>query len=1377
MGTLREQIASLTPEQRALLQQRLEQSNSNGAHGESIPRRHKNGPCALSFAQERLWFLDQFEPGSPVYNITRALHIEGPLDSGALQHALDGIVRRHESLRTVFRSSEGAAVQEVIPNAKLQLETVSLAGSDVSETSIMTRLRAEARRPFNLLQDLALRATLLRCREDDHWLLLVLHHIASDGWSMGVLLRELGELYRANCTGENPDLPELPIQYSDFAVWQREWLRGENLEKQAAYWQQRLKDAPSLLELPTDHPRPAQQTLAGAREPIRLSNTLTNSLRAFSRSEGVTLFMTLLSALQTLLQRHTGQTDICVGTAIANRNRVELEPMIGFFVNTLVLRSDLSGSPSFRKLLQQVRNVALEAYAHPDLPFEHLVDILQPGRNLSYSPLFQVMFILQNTPARTLHLPGTTTREHKIDNGSAKFDLTLSLEDAGGQITGWIEYNTDLFRAATIRRIAGHYLTLLESILQNPDQSIATLPILTQSERRQLLVEWNATRQDCPRNCVHELFQAQVAERPDSVALISGEQQISYGQLNRRANQLAHHLQAMGVGPNSAVGICVERSPELLVALLGVLKAGGAYVPLDPAFPRERLLFMLRDSGAKVLLTEEHLRGMLSESTARFICLDSDWTAVSKQSFEDCCNGVAPDNLAYIIYTSGSTGTPKGVEIPHRALTNFLFSMKSCPGLMQEDILLAITTASFDIAALEFYLPLTVGARIVLASREAASDGERLQEALTASQATCMQATPTTWRMLISTGWKGSPNLKALCGGEALPRDLAEDLLRCVRELWNMYGPTETTIWSGVHRITLEKGPVLIGRPIANTEFYVLDAHRQLVPVGVTGDLYIGGDGLALGYRNRPELTAEKFVSLSFTQEPGAALYNTGDMARYHADGNVELLGRRDNQVKLRGFRVELGEVEASLCEHPAIQAAATVVREDPAGDQRLVAYVVLQPGSPARTEELRTFLRSKLPDYMLPARFEFLDTLPLTLNGKIDRRALPAPTTERLENELSYVAPRTELDKKLASIWAEVLQVEHIGLHDNFFDLGGHSLLAVKLVARIEKVFGQKVPVISIFQLPTIAEFATLLSSTARVASNDKKDGVVPIQPNGSKTPFFCIGAGPFFRPLALRLGSDQPFLGLTTVKSDIANLPVPFKLEDIAAGLVRKLRQLQPHGPYFLGGWCEDGVFAYEMAQQLRAQGDKVALLVLFEARNPARWKNYSSLEKSKVRLRRPFRKIAFHLANLRRIGIRESLADYKWRLQFRSIRHKVWYAYYRFLLAAQGKVDDRFRKFFRAGYISVRDYVPKPYPERTLLVRSGLDPQRITDPDLGWASLLVGKWEFHFVPGGHRRIFLEPNVDRLASTLKRCLLDAQEAENSETALAGLESKQEAR
>jgi amino acid adenylation domain-containing protein len=1370
MSDLREQIARLTPKKLTLLQKWLNRNAPERSSGGSIPRRGNKGPCALSFAQERLWFLDQFDPASPVYNVSCAVQIEGPLDSTALQLALDDVVARHESLCTVFRTVDGTPVQEVLPNRSLNLKIVTLKDNEVSEEEVQLMLRAEARRPFDLRSDLLFRASLFRGGDQNHWLLLVLHHIASDGWSMGILLRELSELYRANSSGEPSQLSEMPIQYADFAQWQRKWLRGEVLGKQASYWKQRLKNAPPFLALPTDHSRPNHQTQSGAREAVRFSSGLTESVRVFSRREGATLFMTLMGALHALLQRYTGQTDICVGTAIANRTRVELEPLIGFFVNTLVLRADLSGALSFRQLLQQVREAALEAYAHQDLPFEKLVDALQPQRSLSYTPLFQVMFILQNTAARNLPIAGATTREVKIDNGTSKFDFTLTLEDLGKQLSGFMEYNTGLFEAGTIRRMLGHYQTLLEAMIQNPDQCISTLPVLTEAER-QVLVEWNDTKEDYSPTCVQERFEAQVERRPDAVALVWGEEQLSYLELNRRANQLAHELQQRGVGPETAVGICVERCPEMLVALLGILKAGGAYVPLDPAFPRERLLFMLQDAGVRVLLTQEHLRAKLSEAKTQFICLDSDWKTISQQPSENCRSAVGPENLAYVIYTSGSTGQPKGVEIPHRALANFLASMQVEPGLTEKDTLLAVTTVSFDIAGLELYLPLIVGARIVLASRETATDGQRLQDDLATSGATCMQATPATWRNLVNTGWEGNPGLKVLCGGEALPRDLANDLFRRAASVWNMYGPTETTVWSTLSLVTEATGPVFVGRPIANTELYVLDSALQPVPIGVPGTLYIGGDGLARGYRNRTELTAEKFVPHPFSRRAGARLYNTGDLARYWPDGNLEHLGRRDDQVKIRGFRVELGEIEAVLGEHPAVQAAAVVVRDEAQGGQRMVAYAVLQPEGTVQPEELRSFLKSKLPDFMLPARFEFLPSLPIAPSGKVNRRALPAPGSERQEGEAAYVAPSTELEKKLADIWVEMLHLDRVGIHDSFFDLGGHSLLAVKMVARIEKVLGTKLPVICVFQLPSISELAGVLSTSV---SPEKVTGVVPIQPMGSRPPFFCIGGGPIFRPLALRLGLDQPFLGLGTVRADLRDLPTPFRLEDIVAVLVRKLRSLQPDGPYFLGGWCQDGVFAYEMAQQLRAQGEKVGLLVLFEAWNPARWKQYSRLERSGIKLHRRFRKTASRIAYLRKLGIRETLADYEWSLQFRNLRHNIWYGYYRLLLATQGKIDDRFRRFLRVGYFTVRDYFPKPYSERTLVIRSGLDPQRVDDPDLGWSGLLVGRSEFQFVPGGHKRIFLEPNVALLASTLKRCLLEAQDVEdNSELTRVNLKQE----
>jgi amino acid adenylation domain-containing protein len=915
-----------------------------------------------SYAQQRLWFLNQLAPHSAAYNVPAAFRLTGPLDAEALERALDEVVRRHEALRAVFALVEGKVVQVVSPSApalrvgRTDLQTLP----EVERRARALRLAAEeARRPFDLARWPLLRARLLRLGAEEYVLLVTMHHIVSDGWSTGVLIQELAALYEAFRDGRPSPLEELPLQYADFTLWQQEWMSGERLEEQLSYWREQLAGAPPVLELPADRPRPAVESYQGASRPFALPASLAESLRALGREQGATLYMTLLAAFQALLHRYTSQPEIVVGTPIANRNRAETERLIGVFINTLALRGDLSGDPSFGELLRRVREAALGAYAHQDVPFEKLVEELQPERALSRSPLFQVMFILQNAHALTFQLPGVTITQLEVENATAKFDLTLVMqEEPAGHLTGAFEYNTDLFDAATVERMVSHFETLLRAAAADPDRRVSDLPLLTAAEQELLLGGWNATAADYPAGeCVHRLFEAQAARTPSEVAVVCGDARLTYAELNARANQLARHLRQRGVGPEVLVALLVERSVEMVVGLLGILKAGGAYVPLDPQYPQARLALMLEDACVSVVLTQERLIGLLPSGAAGVLRLDSDWPSVAEQSAADLAEAAAPENTAYVIYTSGSTGRPKGVQIPHRALINFLHSMRARPGLSARDVLLGVTTLSFDIAGLEIYLPLLVGARLVLAPREAAGDGGRLLGLIEEHGVTLMQATPSTWRLMLEAGWSAGGRVRALCGGEALPPELVGGLLERAAELWNMYGPTETTIWSTVHRLDAADGPVLIGRPVANTQAYVLDARLRPAPVGVAGELYLGGEGLARGYLNRPALTAEKFIPNAFAAEPGARLYRTGDLARWRADGTLECLGRVDEQVKVRGFRIELGEIEAALLGHEAVKQAVVTAREDTPGDRRLVAYVVQDPhydgaGGAAAAEE-----------------------------------------------------------------------------------------------------------------------------------------------------------------------------------------------------------------------------------------------------------------------------------------------------------------------------------------------------------------------------------------------------------------------------------------
>ena len=1047
-----------------------------------LQRVSRKGKLPLSFCQQRLWFLDQYEPDKSFYNIPFGLRLSGPLNIAALEQSLNEIIRRHEALRTVFPTVEGEPVQIITPSLNRSLPVIDLRDRPESEREEEARRLAgeEARRPFDLARGPVFRTTLIRLGEDDHALVLAMHHIVSDGWSMGVLHRELSVLYQAFSHSQPSPLAELPIQYADYAVWQRQWLQGEVLEGQLSYWKKQLEGAPGVLNLPTDHPRPAVQSYRGARRSIELSKELSQGLKALSRKEGVTLFMTLLAAFQTLLYRYTRQEDVVVGSPIANRNRTEVEGLIGFFVNTLVLRTDLSGNPSFREVLHRVRKVALEAYEHPDLPFEKLVEELQPERSLSHSPLFQVMFVLQNAPAGHRELSGLTLSPVQLDNNTAKFDLSLSMTEQAGGIKGSLEYSTDLFDEATIIRMSGHFQTILEGIVTNPEQSVSDLPILTEAEKHQLLIEWNDTKGEYPRDkCIHRLFEEQVERTPDAIAVVFEDKKLTYRELNQQANQLAHYLKKLGVGAETLVGICVERSVEMIIGILGILKAGGAYIPLDPCFPKERLAFMWEDTQISVLLSQERRIETLPLFAGKLVCLDRDWEHIYRESNNNPDSGVIAENLAYVIYTSGSTGRPKGVQVPHYAVVNVLAHVREALGLNEQDTLPLVANICFDISVMELLLPLIAGARLVLVSSEVAVDGRRIEEMLGNWGITIMHATPATWRLLLQAGWNAVAKLTILCGGEALQSELAAQLVTKASSMWNLYGPTETTIYSSAapYDPELTGGVVSIGRPIANTQLYIVDDHLQPVPIGVPGQLHIGGEGLARGYLNRADLTAESFIPNSFSKEAGARLYRTGDLARYLPDGNIEFLGRIDHQVKLRGFRIELGEIEAVLSEHSEIFQSVVLAREEAPGDKRLVAYVVASDRAAATANELRAYLKEKLPEYMVPSAFVFLDAMPLTPNGKLDRKALPAPDQNSAGSAEDYVAPRTPVEELIAEIWAEVFKLDKVGIHDNFFDLGGHSLLATQVVSRLRDGLRVELPLRTMFEKQTVEELAMVIA------------------------------------------------------------------------------------------------------------------------------------------------------------------------------------------------------------------------------------------------------------------------------------------------------------
>ncbi|MHC0062944.1 non-ribosomal peptide synthase/polyketide synthase [Nostoc sp. UIC 10890] len=1103
---LRELFAAPTVSELARSLGQLQQQELQLTSLPILPR-VSNTELPLSYAQTRLWFLDQFEPNSSFYNIPLALHLVGTLNQVALEKSLEEIIHRHEALRTNFITVDGKPSQIINLETNWTVSVVDLKhlSTTKQEIALQQVVKQQAIQPFDLVKQALVRATLVVLSETEHVLLVCMHHVVSDGWSMGVFVQELAALYNAYSQDQHSPLTPLPIQYADFAIWQRQWLQGDVLQRQLDYWQQQLKDAPALLVLPTDRPRPAVQTFAGARQKFALSFELTQRLTQLSQEQGVTLFMTLLAVFDTLLYRYTEQSDILVGTPIANRNRSEIEGLIGFFINTLVLRTDISGNPSFNELLTRIREMALSAYSHQDLPFEMLVEALQPERDLSHTPLFQVMFLLESAPTSQLELTGLDISPLPIENATAKFDLTLSMENTGSGLLGSWEYNTDLFDSSTIARMTGHFVTLLEAIVANPQERISQLPMLTEVEQQQLFGEWNNTQADYPGDkCIHQLFESQVELTPDAIAVIFENQQLTYGELNTQANQLAHHLQSVGVGPEVLVGIYLERSLSIIVGLLAVLKAGGAYVPLDPDYPQQRLADISQDSQISVLITQQKLLNSLPIQGVKVIILDTESTVLTNQSQENLVSEVKPENLTCILYTSGSTGKPKGVMLTHAALVNHSSAISEVFGLTSSDRVLQFASFGFDVAAEEIFPTWSKGATVVLRPAQMFPDFASFAQFIEQQKLSVLNITPAYWHeWAIAVSQKDatvprSLRLVAIGGDAVLPetvtiwQQLVGDRVNCL----NVYGPTEASVTAIVHDLLDPKSEktnsVLIGRPIANTQVYILDRHLQPVPIGVRGELHICGVRLARGYLNRPELTEEKFIPNPFEEAGGrrqdsaavasprasaggSRLYKTGDLARYLPDGNIECFGRIDNQVKIRGFRIELGEIEAVLNQHIHVQTSCVIIREDAIGEKRLVAYVVPHEQKIPTISELRQFLSNNLPLYMVPQAFVILESLPLTTNRKVDRRALPAPD---LYSELAdkYVAPRTPSEEMLAQIWAQILKVEQVGIHDNFFEIGGHSLLATQLVSRIRNSFKVELPLRSLFAAATVAQLAHLI-------------------------------------------------------------------------------------------------------------------------------------------------------------------------------------------------------------------------------------------------------------------------------------------------------------
>lgn len=1074
----------LSARKKAILDALLEKEGIAPAEGR-IPRRLRSGPAPLSFAQQRLWFFDQFEPASFAYNLLSAVSLRGKLDVPALRKAFDHLVDRHEALRTTFDFRDSQPVQIISEHHPIHFHQIEIAHLPEAEQQDHLRqmLRQQALQPFDLKKGPLLRIDLIRMAAEDHVLVIAMHHIVSDAWSMNILVREIVALYEAYSSGKQPDLPSLPIQYADFAVWQRNWLQGELLAEQLEYWKQQLGNSAAVLELPADRPRPAVQTYNGANFAFAFSPALTQLLNALSRNEGITLFMLLLAAFKVVLYRYTGQQEIIVGMPIANRQRKELEGLIGFFINTLAVRTIIPGDLTFREYLQSVREAALGAYAHQDLPFEYLVEHFQPERNLSHSPLVQVLFSFEKPSQQGIEIPGLAITILDKENKAAKFDLSFFASDRGSEVVGILEYNVDLFNKDTIERMAGHLLTVLSAIVANPNQQISDLPLLTRHEQYQMLTAWNATDAPYPTQmCAHHLLEAQAQRTPNTTVVIFENQELGYGELNARANQVACYLSSLGAGPGKIVGIFMERSLDLIVAVLGIAKSGAACLPLDPAYPKDRLAFMLEDSGAVLAVSQQqHAAGFPGTGT-HVVCLDSEWERIAAGPDTNPQISVVPENWLYVIYTSGSTGRPKGVLVPHRVLVNLVAWHQSFP--YQSKRTLQFASLNFDVSFQEIFSTFAAGGTLIVVPESVRIDIQALGRYVQEHKVERFHL-PGVVLQKLSEEFSKHPAILAsvrqfMAGGEQLQTskamiELFRQLPDCI--LHNHYGPSETHIvTSFVLPRNPEQWPALppLGKPIFNTELYILDSHLQPVPAGVPGELFLGGTCVAHGYLKRPDLTAERFIPNPFSASPGSRMYKTGDLARYLATGEVEFLGRNDFQIKIRGMRVELGEIEVELKRHPAVREAAVILAKE-GGESRLVAYLALQPEQSISSKQIRDFLHERLPEHMLPSVFVVLDAFPLTPSGKINRRALPAPGKDQELSE-GYVAPRTELEEVLAGIFSEVLRVERIGVFDDFFLRGGHSLLATQISSRVRECLHAELSVRKIFEEPTISGLARIL-------------------------------------------------------------------------------------------------------------------------------------------------------------------------------------------------------------------------------------------------------------------------------------------------------------
>lgn len=1348
----------LSAAKRALLEQRLGGKTTRSST-QGIPRYPDAGRIPLSFAQERLWFLHQLDPRSPAYNMYNVVRLQGDLNVNLLTRCFQVLINRHAVFRTCFVTQEGQPNQQVASSVEFNIPVVALESSNPQDRLQESQqlIKTEISRPFDLTHSPLIRALLIEQSDHEHILVLTIHHIIFDEWSNELFWKEFSEVYNALLKGEEPDFPALMIQYSDFSIWQKREI-DQLITGQLDYWLEQLAGELPFIELPTDHPRPVKQEFRGALVWRELPANIYSQLNALNQEIGTTMFMILMAAYQALLSRYTGQNDILVGTPIANRTRNETKGLVGFFLNTLVLRGDLSEELSFLDFASQMRDKALAAYSNQDLPFEQLVDELHPNRDTSHNPIFQVMFVHQKSALDLIDLPGLIAEEVPVDINVSKFDLTLFAQENNGKLSIGLEYNTDLFEYDTANRFLISYQALLESILQEPQQKISGLQILPAEERNKILFDWNDTGAGpVPGTCIHNLIEAQCESKPDGTALTDLKSELSYGKLNQQANQLANYLQGVGIGPNVPVGILLDRSNEMILAIFAVLKAGGAYLPLDPTYPQERLSYMLANSRAPVLITVSDLAKNQQDYDGKMITLDGDWSQISQEDDKNLDTSISPETFAYVIYTSGSTGKPRGVAVSHRNLVHSTVARNYYYDDNPESFLLQ-SSFTFDSSIAGIFWTLCTGGKLVLPPARIEQDMNQLADIIASQQVTHTLSLPSLYMLLLEMAdpMKLQSLRTVIVAGEACQPELVQSHFKLMPtvKLFNEYGPTETTVWSTAIQIGTEYSdqPVPIGKPIPNTQNYILDRNRQPVPIGVAGELCIAGHGVTEGYLYDPQKTDEKFFEHSFDGEPPVRLYSTGDRARYLPDGNIEFLGRIDQQVKIRGNRVELGEVESYIRERAGVKDAVVNLQNG-----QLAAYVILD-SSQAQPKEWREYLSSYLAEYMIPSSFTILEEFPHTPNGKVDRNALPDPPAVDREEDL--IPPRTDTEKALAEIWMDILGIDQVSVSDDFFAVGGNSLLSIRVFGRIADQFEVEMPLSVLFTETTVERLA------ARIDRDDKRQSewslLVPIQPEGEKTPFFCIhgltGDVLWFRQLGKLLAPDQPFYGIQAQGLD-GQLAAIDSIDAMAGTYIQEIKRVQPSGPYILGGASLGGTIALEMAQQLQMNGEEVSLLIMFDHAPDVIAENLAANKKMSAQAYHFLTNSIQWVKSFREMGSEKVIqrASRKARVSLKILNGKS---------AGQNsnRVDagdlldygselPEFRqKMIETHWHAINNYRAAPYDQPVLLLQANSQPLLSTEkPEDTWVHLASGRLTVITVPGSHEGMFHEPHVHKLAQELR--------------------------